>query len=258
MANLKHSDIKNRNKILMTVIWSHLKGNKDPYLSVNIKQVIHNGKRINDYQDQKQVIKQINNDFSFLLDCHLCNLDDYSMHMIANGIYFFELTKKHTLEKPFTFEDNQEKINQCYDHIKVTFDQLFKMINLGLADYNEFFKRLNKNGIVNNFLKHCENNRKSIYFKSFNQTFDLLKKHIDQWKKAKNKMKYTTLPRRSDLWTIERFSEYSSLPVDQVKDLFFQQDYKQILTNHFEETAKNNKIELDRLTEQYNIEIVHG
>lgn len=170
MAKIKYSDIKQRNKILMNVVWSHLKGNKKPYLSVDIKQVIHYGKRIHDWDSKKKAIKTIHNDLGFLVDSHLCSPDGYDMHMASNTIYFFEKTKEHTLQPPTTNESDIWTID----------------------------------------------------------------------------------------WTIERFAEYTGMHTDQVKELFFDPDYKDTLASISKIKAEKAQKRLDRLTKQYNIETVHG
>lgn len=260
MTTIKYSDIKNRNKVLLSVKWSHLKGNDQPYLSVDIKQVLLNGKRVHDWKEQRQVIKQLDHDLGFLVDSHLCNIDGSQIHMIANGLYYWQQTKEYLQNKPFTIEDRDLLLADLYDGIKQSFDKIYKMSDLGLADYNEFFNRLNKNGIVTNFLKHLERNKKLIYNKSFFSELIILEDAIKVWKETKNKYEYKTLPKSADLWTLDRFSEYSGIEIDDLKVLFFESEeqQKETLTKLFEKKAQENKKQLDKITKQHNIEIVRS
>jgi len=85
---LTHIDSTNKNKAIIDVIWSHLSGNDHPYLSVDIKQVMIKGKRINGWKEQKEALQQLDQDFYFLANQHLKSDQGEDMHMIADSVYW--------------------------------------------------------------------------------------------------------------------------------------------------------------------------
>lgn len=272
MAKIKYSDIKQRNKILMTVVWSHLKGNKKPYLSVDIKQVIHNGDRVHDWDAQKKAIKVINNDLGFLVDSHLCSPDGYGMHMVSNTIYFFEQTKKHTLQPPTSketlqrqLEDQRNKVinlwHKYLDTIKMNFDNSWNdgFLNLlanDFANVNKFIDQLNKLHLGFTFASIKHNGEKV----NLHKIPALLKTFVEYYRQVKKQINKELLNavNESDIWTIDRFSVYSGIHTDQVKELFFDPNYKDTLKSISEIKAEKAQKRLDTLTKQYNIETVHG
>ena len=108
------TDIKSKSKILMDVKWHWLKGNKQPYLSVGIKQVRENGSNlIGDYSEQTAAIKRLNGDLYTLVGARLSNLDSgLFCHDLANAEYRYKLTRQHLFNKPRTTEEVKREIEQ--------------------------------------------------------------------------------------------------------------------------------------------------
>jgi hypothetical protein len=102
-TRLRWSDRATKSKILMDVKWLWLKGNKQPYLSVDVQQVKKDGVSVDGWKEQKEAIKVLNSEFYTLISTHLVSLDSgEGFHQTANSKHHLDLTRKHILAAPET------------------------------------------------------------------------------------------------------------------------------------------------------------
>lgn len=263
---IKHFDKDTKSKILMSVVWRHLKGNKLPYLSVDIHQVILNGKRINyDYNKKLSAMKLINSELYQLAKCSGCNTLGAGIHELANAKYFLKQVKQQ-LSDPITYTSEQRQadlsnmLKQLKDH------ELFKFISpinhkyfLEYLDQNsDRFKYFN----ANNSISHWNNQLSKICCsgvsardprlpKAITDYFNLLTTYRD----LTNSYKYKSLPSNSDIWTCEKFADKYSLQLSKIYEMICT-DNTDLLDQMIKENQENTRIFLDKMTENYKIETV--
>lgn len=266
MPKLKHSDIKNKNKILLDVSWDHLKGNAKPYLSVGIQQVIFEGKRIHGWQEQKEAIRKLNSNFSFLVDCHLCSPDGFTLHMVSNGIYHFEQMKDHIINDKNSKQYYRDLLAEKYKTTLakwISFEKTFTPANRqGSCQgsfYNAFIEMLNNpykqiKPFTDQLPKLVD--KKPYRVVSIEERIKMITKAIEDYRINKKTLESSIKNAPDRIYTLENFASLSGLEVQQVKDLFFDKDYKNTLTKIFTKQAEINEKKLAMLTKQYNIETV--
>lgn len=105
---IKKFNIKTKSKVIAQVYWSHLRGNQQPYLSVQIIQVMKNGKNLTNWGKDKaeydNTIKELSPDIYDLYKAHLLNPDGEGMHELSYTWYKIQQTKKYLFNKPTTIE----------------------------------------------------------------------------------------------------------------------------------------------------------
>lgn len=116
---LRYFDKETKSKILMDVKWHLLGGNKLPYLSVDVRQVKLNGEIVNGWQEQKQAIAKLNQDYSSLINSHLCNTDGNGMPQASNMLYYFKQAKDTFGQDVYTSEKHQEKLKELTEKYKI-------------------------------------------------------------------------------------------------------------------------------------------
>ena len=109
MNKIKFVDKESNSKVLLSVYWSQLKDNKQPYLSVTIHQVKLNGSLVHNWQDQKDAIKQINLELFNIVNLHLSNKDG-SRGVLENANYYYSLTRNQ-LTNPIKYTSEQKALD---------------------------------------------------------------------------------------------------------------------------------------------------
>lgn len=256
---IKHSDIKTKSKVILDVVWRHLSGNDLPYLSVSIYEVKLNRQKINSWSvkgAQLKAIKKISDDLYNLASLHGFHSNGESIHMVSNMQYYYKLLKQHHYEKPKTKEDLNKSREESRKLFYSLLQDLTKMTNLSYQNVKEeISKRIKEFNSFDKYLNHLDENKKMIYAKSYTECKDKLLAVFEQYKLLKNCSNYGLMS-ESEVWTIQRFCNYSGMTEDQVKDLFFVPDANAVIESYCEEKVKENKKLLDYLTNKYNIETV--
>ena len=273
---LRHFDKETKSKILMDVKWHLLSNNKQPYLSVNVRQVKHNGIVFNNWGDeQKAVIEEINKDFSFLLAAHLSTPDGSGMHQLANLQYHFKLTQDHFGQDIYTSEKHNDKMVKLWDvlenHSLFTF--LFKDFGHSKDVYfkeylnktNDKYLHSNANISVEHWINQINlpereslRNSKTYKEKLENSLISFFG-GIDQYRKLEGDHKYKNLPNNNGVWTPQKLGGYYNIPLENVMvvlSTIMQEEKQALIKAYSDQVTAKNKIKLEELTNKYKIPLV--
>lgn len=271
---LRHFCKETKSKILLDVCWSQLKGNKQPYLSVNSRQVKKDNIVIS-YNEQKEVIKEINKDFYFLLCAHLSNTDGSRMHQHANMQYHFKLAQDQFGKEIYTSEKHNKKASNLLYSLQnhELFSFLFKDFGYskdiyfsGYLDRNSD-KYLYSNSVrsIKHWTEQIEVPYNRFNIKKYKQKLESLLtdffEGIDNHRRLTSSYKYKNLPSNRELWTPKKLSEYYNLTLVEVMMVLAEtdQDNKQALIKLYSDSIKEkNLIILKELTEKYKIPVVYS
>lgn len=282
--NIRVFDYKNKSKVISSVYWSHLKGNKAPYLSVNIKQLKYKGKVLNAWGSEgrklyKKALKEIAPDIYDLYCSHLVNMDNYNnLHEYSNGWYFIEQTRRYLWDKPITVEQKREELKNLKQGIIDDFNQVVKVWNIKgycetLNKFKECLQNLQKQDYYNypRYSKEtmigwfCRigsglfvtQKNKKITESLFNDIFT----NIESIRKLEQDLRYPTIRgwiSKTDIWTVERLAEYLDLDLLTTKMLVIECENKEDFEKFLQPKVKDRKKRLQELTEKYSIPIIHS
>jgi len=256
MTRLRHIDNKTKSKVIIDVSLVKLKGNKDPYLSVQLQQLIVNGGIVESWNTKQddiiKMISSLNNDFADFM-----RLNSLHFHYVANTIYNFEKLRQQVFNNPIlssTIEKNKQDI---IEQIKI--------------DFNKYAFYEVSQLLIDEIVGKLINNLKDKYYNDDNYLEWLIRNYsrysmgrnvkladaVENFKK--NKKLYhkfsdvKTIP-DNEHWTIDRFCSYSGLSVDVIKDLLIDSEYKEKLTVILKGNEELLKNKLDLLLKKYKIE----
>jgi len=274
---LRHLDSANKSKAIIDVNWSKLRGNKEAYLSVAIKQIVVNGETIHNWQEQKQALKNLNEDLHFLSQQHLsrrsCPLDiDSEVSNIKNKLDSY---LKQRWEKLPIYEELQDSLKESKNTLYKS--ELIKTLNKSvnatakalsfyvlddIIDSDSFqYKDLEKSKTHYNqqIIKtiNCFGRKEFNILESY---WVKLKEYQALYKKI-NHYSFKSI-KRSEILTLEKLVDSTGLEENQIKDLAFSYNthgaIKNLISTPLENKYKNIKIKLELLTEKYNINTVNG
>lgn len=275
---LRHFCKETKSKILLDVCWSQLKGNKQPYLSVNIRQVKKDGVIVNGWQEQKQAISELNNKLSFIVNSGSCGLDGSGMHQQANMQYHFKLAQDQFGKDIYTQEKHNKTLSGLWQDIEnhSIFNTLFKKLGTTLNKYLKEYhdKKSERYEYFNSdrAFKHWDHQIKGRYnigmlnswAKPLNKTNgmtpqDQLKNYFDgiqQYKDLEREYRYKTLPRKDELWNAGKLAITYNLDIQQVYEILASLNTKDLVSVISEEITRKNYIKLKELQKEYNIPLV--
>lgn len=267
-VKLRYFDKETKSKILMDVKWHLLGGNKLPYLSVDVRQVKLNGEIVNGWQEQKQAIAKLNQDYSNLINSHLCNTDGNGMHQASNMLYHFKQAKNTFGQDVYTSEKHQEKLKKLWQSLEnhKLYEWLF--IDFGNSKDHYFKEYLNKNSDHYNYsnadrsIKHWLDQIKITCFdakKKREQLSSLLTSYfetIDEYRSLEQDYKYKNLPNNSDVWTPQRLADTYNLTLEEVFTILSTPDMEPLVQVYSEKIKESNYKKLKELTEKYKIPLV--
>lgn len=267
-VKLRFFDKETKSKILMDVKWQLLGGNKLPYLSVDVRQVKLNSEIVNGWQEQKQAIAKLNQDYSNLIKSHLCNTDGNGMHQASNMLYHFKQAKNTFGQDVYTSEKHQAKLKELWQSLEnhKLYEWLF--IDFGNSKDHYFKEYLDKNSDLYQYsnaaksVKHWLNQIKITCFnakKKKEQLTSLLTSYFetrDQYRKLEQDYKYKNLPSNSEVWTPQRLADRYNLPLEEVFTILATPDMQPLVQVYSDKIKDNNYIKLKELTEKYKIPLV--
>lgn len=262
---------EDNSKVLLDVRWHLLGNNKQPYLSVQVQQIIKDGVRARHWQDQKKALKKIDQDLFELINLHLSPLDGSDQ----NVGYFIDQCKEQFGKEVYTSQIYQQEKRQLEIELKdhVIFNYIAKIppaYKEYLKEYmdqnNDRFKYLNKDRSI----AHWKDQLNNIILKSYgvfkqkeqhkkvNTAIEDFFNKVEELKQLIDKYKYKSLPSKNDLWSVERLAKYLNITICNCYQLIGQTGNQYTLSKQeISERLKNiNKNKLLRLTEKYNIPLV--
>ena len=276
---LRHFDKDTNSKILLDVKWLQLKGNKHPYLSVDVRRVKSNGVSIEGYSKERiAIMKGLNLDFAFLAESGCCNLDGSGMHQVSNVHYHFKLAKDSFGKYVYTSEDHQQKLSTLKDNLdghpifKTLFKELGHSKDKYLKEYlntngdlyqyfnsdrafnhwnPQFKKNFNGGGMLNRWGKSFKSGEPTPenHLKNF---FDTLQ----ELKKLREDFKYKTLPSVKDVWTPDRLAKVHNIPLEQVFYILSNVDMEPLIKPYSDMITATRYAKLKELTIKYKIPLV--
>ena len=281
---IREFDKTTNSKVIASVKWSKLNGNKDAYLSVQIEQVKYNGELLQSYEKgTKEAISKISTDIATLLDCHLVNLSSDRLNSV-NSHVLVDLDRCKTYFGKTVYTSEQRNIDiaslrsklKNHELFKVVFNRLGESLRYSLAEYIEESSERFKYPDAERSFKHCEPQVRKRYTgdrftsdwekvnkKTGNSPQSLLLSYFED-AEALSKMlrtQYHTLPSEKDINTPEKFAKRYDVTLLQAYELIACTGTTVIAdkTNTIiEKGVKTTKQVLDKLTEKYNIPVVYG
>ena len=254
MNNIKYSDLNSRSKIIMECCWTKLQGNTCAYLSTSIHQVKLNGVKIEGREEQKKAIKSLSVDHYDLLRLHLCDPFGFDLHMIANSTYHFEQLRYDMFHMSVSKESLRDLQDQLVDSFMTNFDKI-----KGYRIKEKLLERIKR--------KHSNDDSFVAWFVRafYSNTFSAsrIKTVFDNLKPLKTEYhKYESMISKAkslkDIWTIDRYCDYSGFSIEQVSSLLLDPDYKIKLESLLTKQALKNKIRLEELTIKFNLLTIKG
>lgn len=255
---LRWFDKQNKHKIILDICWSHLKRNKEPYLSVSIIQVKKGGVPVQGWKEQKQVIKDLHCDFYSLVSLHCCGFSDNDREL-SNMFYHYELTKKCLAENARTKEEIQSEIDEVYKTLKesreyklISTNVHYSGVELLISYIEDPYKQ--KHHIENLANKLFSSVR--LYGRPDNFIKLVISTHNQITKLNKEKQSAVSV---KDVWTVDRFKNTYDLGQDDIIFLFTthginKEDFKQAISFNWE--CKHNSVL--QLSEELEIPLVRS
>ncbi len=281
---IREFDKDTNSKVIASVKWSKLGGNKDAYLSVQIEQVKYNGEVLQSYEkDTKEVISKISTDIAALLDCHLVNLASNRLNSINNSVLVdlnqckacFGKTMYTSEQRNIDIANLRSKL-QDHELFKVVFNRLGDSLKHSLIEYiNETSDRFKYPSVDRSF-KHWDQQVKKRYdsgraFSSWEKADkktgrspqSLLLSYFEDAEKLSEMLKthYHNLPSEKDINTPEKFAKRYDVTILEAYEMIACTDsavLEEKTNSIVEKGVKTTKQILDKLTEKYNIPVVFG
>lgn len=270
---IRKFDPQTKSKAIIEVYWAHLKGNKTPYLSVQIVDVKKGGVRLHNYEEKKEFIKGFDGDMWFLLDNHLAKKGTgVSCHYLANAWYHYKLAKNYLiaemLGEVFTEQDKTEQIvaikkKVLDDLTELTDRHLKRGGSLALREYREriekdlevyYYTRETRLSHYKEELARCA----GVFGQKTNKQFD---EWVVGYRKAKGELEALDkkpVMSESEIWTIERFSNDYELPKKEVKEILSKPLTQDQLNSILSPVAEEKEQYLTILSDQYQIPTIEG
>jgi hypothetical protein len=268
MNKIKFVDKESNSKVLLSVYWSQLKGNKQPYLSVTIHQVKLNGSLVYNWKDQLAAIKQINLELFNIVNLHLSNKDG-SRGVLENANYYYSLTRNQ-LTNPikYTSEQKASDLKACRDALhngeilnkveRLCGYDAVKYLKEYLIESGDLFKYKDLNKARVHWVNQYEN-QNGLLFRGktlkdkVESVFSLFFETLDKYRKLKND--YKSHPSVNDIWTAERLTEFLGCTLAEVYKMLVTGDTS-TLNAIVNERIQSDIIFIDEMTDKYNIKII--
>jgi hypothetical protein len=271
MKKIKFVDKENKSKILLTVYWDKLKGNKQAYLSVTINQVVLNGTRIEGWKEQKEAIKLINLELFNLVSLHLMDMDGSNV-TLSNASYYYSLTKNQ-LHEPINYtREQKQKDLLAYKQIlndPLVFSTIEKhcgvkaLINLKeyLIESGDLFKYKDFTTSFDFWVKNYSNSTSYGYSsgkmitKKLTEMFKVFFETLTKYRKLKQD--YKTYPSLNDIWTPERLTDFLGCDISRVYEMLVAGN-TDTLTAIVKEQEQADLVFINEMTVRYNIETIYS
>lgn len=281
---IREFDKDTNSKVIASVKWSKLGGNRDAYLSVQVEQVKYNGEVLQSYEKEaKEVISKISTDIAILLDCHLVNLSSDRLNSVNSSVLVDLNQCKSCFGKTvYTIEQRNIDIanlrSKLQDHelFKVVFNRLGDSLKHSLIEYTDETSDRFKYPNADRSFKHWDQQVKKRY--DYGRTFSnwekvgkktghspqsLLLSYFEDAEKLSKMLKipYHNLPSENDINTPEKFAKRYDITILEAYEMIASTDSAVLgekTTRIVEKGVKTTKQMLDKLTEKYNIPVVYG
>lgn len=281
-VRIKRVCAQTKSKAIIDVYWSHLSGNKEPYLSVSVIQLKKNGVRLENYgEESAEFLREFAPELYQVKSMHLTEKSGAGMHQHANFNYHFGLLKRHVAKTPLTIE----KISQQLKGIKEGLEKfeyrgktsyilelVKKRVGLAIVEdhYDELFNlNFYTETSINrhlNYLGKCYKTGAGFTSAAmFDKWLDHVKSELKRYHTLKEKITRYQTPENApissrDVWTLERFCNTYTMDQECVKNLFFldEEQQKTEIDKIINEKVLTDKAFLDSITEKYNIPVIKG
>lgn len=277
-------DNSTNSKVIASVCWSKLGGNRDAYLSVHIEQVKYKGEILQSYEKgTKEVISKISTDIVDLLNCHLVNLSANKLPS-DNSTVLIDLNqcKTHFGKPIYTVEQYNKDIAalrdklQNHDLFKVVFPRLGASLKHSLLDYIDESSNRFKSPNAQRSFKHwdqqvrsrynsgrCFSNWEKVSKKTGHSPQSLLLSYFEDAERLRKELQVNTynLPSEKDINTPEKFASRYDISLLEAYVMIACVDPTTLeskTSKIIEKGVKTSKQKLDMLTEKYNIPVVYG
>lgn len=265
-VKIRKFDKETNSKVLIDAKWHLLGGNKQPYLSIDIRQVKANGEIIHGWEDQKETIKNLDKELYSLVNLHLTNLDGAGMHQTVNMKYHFNLAKEQFGKDIYTQEKHNKIMSGLWEEITghELFNNLFVTHGESLHSYLKEYQ--NKNSAYYQYKDFDKS--KSHWIKQIEKSIGVFKAEklkpfiidyfnkLEQYKNKQNEYKYKTLLSECGVYTHEKLADIYNLGKLEVLEILASVDSDELLDLISLEITANNLIVLEELTNKYEIPLV--
>ena len=263
-VRLRHFNKTTKSKAIIDVYWSNLRGNKAPYLSVSIVDVIVNGERVHSWDEQKRAISGISSELGFLVSKHLADkTNGHGIHNVANASHHLGLLID-CLGGGYTESDRRDDLRALAASVGELPESLVKHLGPNASEVELKLKKLACDSM---YIAATYNrlNSRALYLidhmvsggfwspRSIKRSWSTYFEKFMVAQKERLKLEKRPAIADRDYWTPVRFSEYYNIPLNDVKGLVFSQDRDILLTDYLETQADADLIELNELTIKHSI-----
>lgn len=259
-ARLRVFDKDTKSKAIIDVYWSHLKGNKQPYLSTSIVDVKVNNKTVHGWDKQKTAILSLSKDMYTLLKLHLCNLDGTGDNNIS---YHFSQCKKYFGQTVYTQEQYNKDCSVLKDAIKnhkifkrlekpcfrPTIKILNKLASAGVYDLPFYLNKYDALFIMQPMRHIVSNSEYRIVQSLVEDYLGVIKKYST----LTVKYQYKSLPSEKEVITPAGLATMYDMGILEVYEILATPFTEQKLKPIIDKVTQDRKKELVRLTVKYNI-----